>query len=77
MLPSAPRVTVQLAPEVSVTAMTSVGNAGSATWKVVGRGAVEDEMGNALGVATIHVSDEPPAAALAPPELTTVWASLL
>src|ERR1700722_12096910 len=57
--------------------MTSAGNAGSATWKVVGRGDVEDAAGNAPGVATIHVSDEPPAAALVPPELTTVWASLL
>jgi hypothetical protein len=77
VLPSAPRVTVQIAPEVSVTAMTSAGRAVSATWKVVGRDAVEAAVGNTPGLATVHVSDVPAAGALMPPELTTVCASLL
>jgi hypothetical protein len=44
---------------------------------VVGRDAVEAAVGNAPGLATVHVSDVPSAGALVPPELTTVCASLL
>jgi hypothetical protein len=64
VLPSAPLVTVHVVPETFVTAIDSVGAAGSATWKPLP--ADVDAVGNDADDVTCHVSDVPEAGAVDP-----------
>ena len=59
VVPSAPRVTVQVVPDTLVTAMISVSAAMSETWNAVGGTAVEDAAGNEVEAATVQFSTVP------------------
>jgi hypothetical protein len=74
VVPSDPRVTVHVVPEMFVTATSSpvLPDAVSATWNWVGGVAVLDAAGNPADEATVHDSDVPPAGADVPPVETVV-----
>ncbi len=54
VVPSAPRVTVNIDPATFVTAISSVGASGSAMWNWVGGLAALDAAGNEIGDATVQ-----------------------
>ena len=68
---SAPLVTVHVVPDTFVTAMISVGAAGSATWNWE---TPVDAVPNIADEATVHVSCVPGEGASVPPEVTVVVA---
>jgi hypothetical protein len=72
VVPSAPRVTVQVVPLTLVTIIFSELAAGSATRKNVGGEAAELAAGNPLEEETVHVWEVPAAGAVVPPLLTVV-----
>jgi hypothetical protein len=72
VVPSAPLVTVHVAPDTLVTAMVSEFSAMSATWNCVGGAAELDAAGNDDEEETVHVSVVPPAGAVVPPDETVV-----
>src|SRR5579859_4963458 len=73
VVPSAPRVTVQVEPETLVTAISSVGSSGSMTWNCVGGVALFEADGNpAYPPAMVHDSEVPLTGAVVPPDETVV-----